>query len=120
MIILLNYCCRCVSRNGDLFTPFFDVFTKTIWSLLSQVDRSCTLKYQDMIVASLSFFSSLCSKREYREIFNNENMMQQLIEYLIIPNCMATADIVDSFESEPVAFIKNYEEVKNIIDYIYN
>ena len=47
-------------------------------------------------------------------------MMQQLIEYLIIPNCMATADIVDSFESEPAAFIKNYEEVKNIIDYIYN
>ena len=120
MIILLNYCCRCVSRNGDLFTPFFDVFTKTILSLLSQVDRSCTWKYQDMIVASLSFFSSLCSKREYREIFNNENMMQQLIEYLIIPNCMATADIVDSFESEPVAFIKNYEEVKNIIDHIYN
>ena len=69
-----------------------------------------------MIVASLSFFSSLCSKREYRDIFNNENMMQQLIEYLIIPNCMATVDIIDSFESEPAAFIKNYEEVEDKIE----
>ena len=29
---------------------------------------------------------------------------------------MATADIIDSFESEPAAFIKNYEEVEDKIE----
>ena len=70
------------------------------------------MKYQDMIVSSLSFFSSLCSKPHYRNVFNSEEMMKQLLECVIIPNCMSTVDISDQFETEPALFIKNYEEVR--------
>lgn len=109
----------CVTRNSELFAPFFDAFTKAIWILLNSVNKTETLKYQDMIVSSLQFFSSLCSKREYRDMFNNEEMIKQLLEYVIIPNCMATIEVSDQFESEPAVFIKNYEEVCYECQYLY-
>ena len=101
----------CVRNNADLFEPFFDGFTKAIWTLLNSINKVGTMKYQDMIVSSLSFFSSLCTKRNYRNVFNSEEMMKQLLEFVIIPNCMSTLDISDQFETEPAMFIKNYEEV---------
>lgn len=109
----------CVTHNGELFAPFFDAFTKAIWNLLNSVNKIETLKYQDMIVSSLTFFSSLCSKREYRDMFNNEEMMKQLLEFVIIPNCMATIEVSDQFESEPALFIKNYEEVYYGYQYLH-
>ena len=102
---------RCVSQNADLFVPFFDGFIKVIWELLGSVDKANTSKYQDMIVSSLGFFSALCSKNIFRSVFSGQEIMQHLLEYVIVPNCMITYDINDQFESEPHEFVKYYEEV---------
>ena len=39
-------------------------------------------------------------------------MMRQLIQCVIVPNCMASVEVVDQFEAQPHLYIKNYEEVR--------
>lgn len=39
-------------------------------------------------------------------------MMRQLIQCVIVPNCMATVEVIDQFEAQPHLYIKNYEEVR--------
>ena len=37
-------------------------------------------------------------------------MLYEILHVVIVPNCMATEDIMDQFESQPAMYIKNYEE----------
>ena len=87
--------------------PYFESFSSTIWTTLSDIGKAeASLKYQDVAVASLHFFSSVGSvARRERQVST------QLIQCVIVPNCMMTAEVSDQFEAQPHLFIKNYEEV---------
>ena len=46
----------------------------------------------------------------FRESFQSADMLYEILHVVIVPNCMATEDIMDQFESQPAMYIKNYEE----------
>ena len=119
---VIAFCSICVNRHTDLFMPYFESFSSTIWTTLSDIGKAeASLKYQDVAVASLHFFSSVgsvarrerqvSSKRIFRSVFESSAMITQLIQCVIVPNCMMTAEVSDQFEAQPHLFIKNYEEV---------
>lgn len=100
----------CVNRHTNLFTQYFQSFSSAIWSLLAVVGPS--IKYQDVAVSSLHFFSSVCTKRIFRGVFQSGDMLKQLIANVIVPNCIAQETLLEQFEVKPNLFIKNYEEVE--------
>ena len=53
----------------------------------------------------------MSTKRIFRSVFESSAMITQLIQCVIVPNCMMTAEVSDQFEAQPHLFIKNYEEV---------
>lgn len=59
---VIAFCSICVNRHTDLFKPYFESFSTTIWETLSDIGKTeGSLKYQDVAVASLHFFSSVCA-----------------------------------------------------------
>ena len=57
---VIAFCSICVNRHTTLFMPYFESFSSTIWSTLSDIGAANqSLKYQDVAVASLHFFSSV-------------------------------------------------------------
>lgn len=54
----------------------------------------------------------MSTKRVFRSVFESTDMMRQLIQCVIVPNCMATVEVIDQFEEQPHLYIKNYEEVR--------
>ena len=50
----------------------------------------------------------MSTKRVFRSVFESTDM----IPCVIVPNCMATVEVIDQFEAQPHLYIKNYEEVR--------
>lgn len=75
-----------------------------------------SIKYQEVAVSSLHFFSSVCTKRIFRETFQSGDMLKQLITNVIVPNCIAQETLLDQFDVQPHLYIKNYEEVIDVHD----
>lgn len=70
-----------------------------------------SLKFQDVAVSSLHFFSSVILKRDFRQLFESEDMLRQIIQSVIVPNCVITEMVMEQFENQPHLYVKNYEEV---------
>ena len=107
----------------ELFVPYFQSFSTAIWKLLtSHGSADTSLKYQYLAVSALQFFSivrffvffacnpQVCTKNLFRESFQSADMLYEILHVVIVPNCMATEDIMDQFEAQPATYIKNYEE----------
>ena len=59
---VIAICSICVNRHTNLFMPYFESFSSTIWSTLGDIGAANqSLKYQDVAVASLHFFSSVAT-----------------------------------------------------------
>ena len=60
---VIAFCSICVNRHTNLFMPYFESFSSTIWSTLGDIGAANqSLKYQDVAVASLHFFSSVATR----------------------------------------------------------
>ena len=74
----------CVNHHTDLFVQYFQAFSSAIWTLLAAIGASgSSLKFQEVAVAALHFFSSVCTKQLFREAFQSGDMLQQLISNVI-------------------------------------
>ena len=105
----------CVNHHTDLFVQYFQAFSSAIWTLLAAIGASgSSLKFQEVAVAALHFFSSVCTKQLFREAFQSGDMLQQLISNVIVPNCVASELLLEQFDLQPHLFIKNYEEVLHL------
>ena len=111
----------CVKLYPELFVPYFQSFSTAIWKLLTSFSSAdASLKYQYLAVSALQFFSNVCAglfsqaqvcmKNLFRESFQSASMLYEILHVVIVPNCMATEDIMDQFESQPAQYVKNYEE----------
>lgn len=103
-----------MNRYTDLFLEFFESFSNSIWELLSIIsENGRSLKYQDVAVTSLHFFSAVIVKQNFRSLFQSVDMLRQMIQSVIIPNCMMTEMLMEQYENQPHLYVKNYEEVSD-------
>ena len=108
---VISFCTNCVRLHPDLFVPYFDSFTSAIWQLLISIGSAdMSLKYQFLAVSALQFFSTVCTKNLFRTSFQSENMLLEMLRVVIVPNCMATEEVIEQFETQPSLYMKNYEE----------
>lgn len=79
-------------------------FIETSWNLLTQIGQET--KYDVVVSRALEFLTTVASIREHAENFNNADVLGQVTEKVVIPNLSLRESDIETFEDEPIEFIR--------------
>lgn len=95
-----------VSRYADVFGPLIENFIMTVWhSLNSYVTKQP--KFDLLVVKYLTFLTSVTKISDYQHLFNNETSLKEIIEKTILPNTYFREVDEESFEDEPINYVRS-------------
>lgn len=84
---------------GELLNPFIS----SAWELLSTTGPE--IKYDILISRALNFLTAVAGSR-HAEVFNRDEILNQIVEKVVIPNVALRESDVEMFEDEPIEFIR--------------
>ncbi|KAJ2902204.1 putative chromosome segregation protein [Zalerion maritima] len=84
---------------GALLQPFIS----SAWNLLSTTGPET--KYDILISRALNFLTAVAGSR-HATIFNDENVLNQIVEKVVVPNVSLRESDIEMFEDEPIEFIR--------------
>ncbi|KAG5519281.1 hypothetical protein PMAC_001906 [Pneumocystis sp. 'macacae'] len=90
-------------RYEDVFSMLPD-FVNTSWSLLA--NTSFEKKNNILIEKVLAFLTSVVKIHRYSYLFRSQNVLQQLIGNVILPNISSQEFDKELFEDDPIEFIR--------------
>jgi exportin-2 (importin alpha re-exporter) len=90
-------------RDEEPFQQFLKQFTSLVWNLL--VGLTKYTKHDQLVVTSMKFLSILVGRQIYRDLFNSEETLKQIVAAIIIPNMMVRESDEENFEDNPAEFI---------------
>lgn len=79
-------------------------FIETSWNLLTQIGPEA--KYDLVVSRALEFLTTVASISEHAETFNNPDVLGQVTEKVVIPNLSLRESDIETFEDEPIEFIR--------------
>lgn len=86
------------------FSKYCQPFITSAWNLLSGIGSET--KYDGIVSKALHFLTAVASTREHAELFNNEDVLTQIVEKVILPNVALRESDIEMFEDEPIEFIR--------------
>ncbi|KAM5342582.1 hypothetical protein ACJ41O_013548 [Fusarium nematophilum] len=86
------------------FSKYCQPFIEKAWNLLSSTGTET--KYDVIVSKALHFLTAVASTKEHSGIFNNEEVLTQIVEKVILPNVALRESDVELFEDEPIEFIR--------------
>lgn len=93
-----------VGKYYDDFGKHVSDFVQNSWTLLTTVGPQP--KNDILVSKALQFLTSISRHSEQAQIFNDSNVQTQIIENVIIPNITLRDSDVETFEDEPIEFIR--------------
>lgn len=97
-----------VQKYEDAFGPLLQPFITTVWNMLTTVGPET--KYDLLVSKSLQFLTAVTGIKAHAENFNNQAVLEQVVEKAIIPSVSLRESDVELFEDEPIEYIrKNLE-----------
>ncbi|KAG8412925.1 importin-alpha export receptor [Metarhizium acridum] len=91
-------------KYDEDFSKYCSPFITSAWNLLSTVGPQT--KYDNLVSKSLHFLTAVAGTAEHAAVFNNENVLSQIVEKVILPNVALRESDVEMFEDEPIEFIR--------------
>ena len=91
-------------KYDDDFSKYCQPFISSAWNLLSSVGSET--KYDNLVSKSLHFLTAVASTAQHSGIFNDENVLTQIVEKVILPNVALRESDLEMFEDEPIEFIR--------------
>ena len=92
-----------IKFNED-FSKYCQPFITSAWNLLSSVGPET--KYDALVSKSLHFLTAVASTNDHSELFNNEDVLNRIVEGVILPNVALRESDMEMFEDEPIEFIR--------------
>ncbi|KAF4978128.1 hypothetical protein FZEAL_5460 [Fusarium zealandicum] len=86
------------------FSKYCQPFIEKAWNLLSSTGTET--KYDIVVSKALHFLTAVASTKEHSGIFNNEDVLTQIVEKVILPNVALRESDIELFEDEPIEFIR--------------
>lgn len=93
-----------VQKYLDAFAKHLEPFMGTSWQLLTTIGQE--QRYDLLVSKALNFLTVVVKNKDYAQNFNNEQTLGQVVEKVILPNVEIRESDLETFEDEPVAYIK--------------
>lgn len=91
-------------KYDEDFSKYVQPFITSAWNLLTTI-RTDT-KYDNLVSKSLHFLTAVASTADHANVFNDENVLAQIVEKVILPNVALRESDIEMFEDEPIEFIR--------------
>ncbi|KAK8199919.1 CAS/CSE protein [Phyllosticta capitalensis] len=88
----------------DDIGKYLGTFVDSSWSLLTAIGQET--KYDILVSRALQFLTSVTANPQQAESFNNEQVLNQVIEKVILPNVSLRESDIEMFEDEPIEYIR--------------
>ncbi|KAL8943940.1 MAG: hypothetical protein Q9216_000752 [Gyalolechia sp. 2 TL-2023] len=94
----------CTQKYEDAFGPFVEQFIGSSWNLLTAIGLDT--KNDILVSKALQFLTSATRLSQHARAFNSEDIMSQVIERVVLPNLSLRESDMETFEDEPIEFIR--------------
>lgn len=91
------------TKYEEVFAEYLSVFTSLVWQLL--VGVKAQPKYDVLATVSIKFLTTVSSKQMNMPLFTDE-ILQQIVEHIVVPNLMATEQDEELFEDNALDYIR--------------
>lgn len=91
-------------KYDEDFSKYCQPFITSTWNLLTTVGAET--KYDNLVSKSLHFLTAVASTSQHSGMFNDENVLAQIVEKVILPNVALRESDIEMFEDEPIEFIR--------------
>ncbi|EGW35169.1 uncharacterized protein SPAPADRAFT_48204 [Spathaspora passalidarum NRRL Y-27907] len=95
-----------VIRYADVFEPLIQTFITSVWELVNTFVTKQP-KFDLLVVKSLQFLTAIIKIENYQNIFQNETSINEIIEKIILPNIYFRENDQETFEDEPLHYIRS-------------
>lgn len=95
-----------VTRYAEEFDPLIPNFITSVWELINTYVTQQS-KFDLLAVNALSFLTSITKIVKYQSYFNNEQAINEIIEKIILPNIAFREVDEETFEDEPISFVRS-------------
>ncbi|KAI9890552.1 MAG: importin-alpha export receptor [Vezdaea aestivalis] len=92
------------TRYEDDFGPLLESFIQSGWNMLTNIGPET--KYDILVSKALQFLTAVCGNAGHAQSFNNESVLESIVEKVIIPNLSLRESDIEMFEDEPIEFIR--------------
>lgn len=94
------------TRYAEEFDPMIQNFITSVWLLVNTYVTKQP-KFDLLAVKALSFLTSITKVAKYRSFFDNEAAIKEIIEKIILPNIAFREVDEETFEDEPITFVRS-------------
>ncbi|KAI6782948.1 Importin alpha re-exporter-like protein [Emericellopsis cladophorae] len=92
------------TKYDEDFSKYCKPFITSAWDLLSNVGTET--KYDALVSKALQFLTGVAKTKDHSELFNNEDVLNQIVSKVVIPNVTLRESDEEMFEDEPIEFIR--------------
>ncbi|KAK3995035.1 CAS/CSE protein [Cladorrhinum sp. PSN332] len=92
------------NKYDDDFHPYVQEFTSKVWDVLSSIGPQ--KRYDILTSQALKFLTAVASVPRHAQIFNNEQILETIVQKVILPNVALRESDIEMFEDEPIEFIR--------------
>jgi hypothetical protein len=71
-------------KYDEEFAPFMEQFVTAVWGLL--VNTGQQPKFDSLVTNALTFLSTVAGRQQYRNLFEDPNVLASICEKVIVPN----------------------------------
>ncbi|KAI1261322.1 CAS/CSE protein [Xylariaceae sp. FL1019] len=93
-----------VHKYDDDFGRYTGVFISKAWNLLSSIGPET--KYDNLVTKALHFLKTIAGTTQHSGGFNDENVLNEVVEKVVLPNVALRESDIELFEDEPIEFIR--------------
>ena len=91
-------------KYNEEFDPYLPGFINQVWTLLDSLDTKA--KYDILISNAIRFLCIIADRGLHKEIFEKEQILQQMCSRVIIPNMQFRESDEELFEDNPEEYIR--------------
>lgn len=91
-------------KYEDGFGPHLGQFIQSSWQLLTTIGTQT--KYDILVSKALQFLTSVVKIKQHADVFNDKNVLGQVVENVVLPNLSLRESDVELFEDEPIEYIR--------------
>ncbi|KAK7535633.1 CAS/CSE protein [Phyllosticta citricarpa] len=92
------------TKYEDELGQYLGTFVESSWSLLTAIGTET--KYDILVSKALQFLTSVTANKQHAAAFNNDQVLNQVIEKVVLPNVSLRDSDVEMFEDEPIEYIR--------------
>lgn len=93
-----------VGKYYEDFNKYIQQFVESSWTLLTTVGPEP--KNDILVSKALQFLTSVTKINEQAQVFSESNTQSQIVEKVIVPNIALRESDIETFEDEPIEFIR--------------